>query len=302
MADPPEHLRPSGWTAWEKCPRSWARERIDGIVEPNGWESEVGTMAHAVLLGTGELPGLYNDPPERRTVERARQHAHTMATAPHPDRPPVTSVERGEITAADFKRKVWRSVLGDFEVEDPPEVDVVATELEVTWEEAGVPFMVHLDRAERLPALGPGITTIDFKTGKVPDRKYQGPYHRQVVIGSMAVAATMPEGPAQGGSLLYISQSETVAVDTSLAARTETLRAAVGVWEAITYACSQADTWLDFPPNVGPLCGWCPAAPECDAGRAFCRKAWSGNYKGVSMDAVGYRLVAEMDGIAPERF
>jgi hypothetical protein len=215
----------------------WARQNVAGIEDPNGWESEVGTMAHAVLLGAGELPGLYSDWPARRTVARARDHARAMWsaprqvppawTSPHPDRP-VTSIERGEITALEFKRNVWRSVLGAFEVEDPAEVDVVATELEVKWEEGGVPFSCHPDRVERLPALGPGLAVVDLKTGKVPLKKYQPPYHRQVVIGSMGVAATMPQGPAQQGSLLYIGQSETVPVDTSLKARTETLRAAQG--------------------------------------------------------------------------
>ena len=302
MAEAPEHLRPSTWTSWEHCPRSWAREHVAGIREPNGWESEVGTMAHAVLLGTGELPGLYCDAPERRTLERAQQHAHTMHTAPHPDRPPRTSIERGEIAERDFKAKTWRSVLGDFEVEEPSEVDVVATEVEIEWEEAGVPFQCHPDRIERLPALGPGLSVADLKTGKVPDKKYAAPHHRQVVIGAMAVAATMKEGPARQGNLLYVGQSETIPVDTSLKARTAVARAAVEVWEEINVACEQADTWLDFPVNVGPLCQWCPAAAECPEGRAFCRKAESGRYKGFSYDNPGSRLVAMADGTYPERF
>lgn len=298
MADRPKHLRPSSWTSFEKCPRSWARQHVDGIVDPSGWESEVGTMAHAILLGSGALPGLYNDPPPLRTLDRARQHAHTMATAPHPDRPAITSVDRGEITERDFKAKTWRSVLGDWEVEEPAEVDVVATEQEITWTEAGVPFMCHVDRVERKPA---GLTVIDLKTGKVPDKKYQAPYHRQVVIGAMGVEASIGE-PAEEGRLLYIGQSEVVPVDTSRKARAAVLGAAVDTWEAIGAQCDQADTWLDFTPNVGPLCGWCSAAAECDAGRAWCRKAQLGNYKGYSMDAIGYRLVAEADGTVPERF
>jgi RecB family exonuclease len=142
-----------------------------------------------------------------------------------------------------------------------------------------VPFSCHPDRVERLPALGPGLAVVDLKTGKVPLRKYQGPYRRQVVIGSMGVAATMAQGPAQQGSLLYIGQSETVPVDTSLKARTETLRDAQGTWEAITEACSSANVWQDFPPNVGPLCGFCPAAADCDAGTAYIRRAWSSGWK-----------------------
>lgn len=292
------HLSPSSWNTFDQCQRRWGRRYIDGITDPVGWEAEVGTFGHIVLDQLYQLPGF------DRTEDAAREMAGRLwAINPLP-----LSIIKGDITERLFIKKAWRSVSGDFEIEDPPSVEVHATEKAITWTESGIPFKVIVDRIDKKTIFDlPGLGVIDYKTGKVPDNKKdrgvrrRWPHERQVVIGAMGVAATI-KAPADRGALLYVGQSETLPVDTSLKARSAVLHDAAGVWGEMKAAVATADTWTDLEPTVGVLCNWCPAVIDCDAGRAYIRRAESGGWKSHYPDAPGAKAVAELDGTRPESF
>jgi putative RecB family exonuclease len=281
VATPPEHLSPSGWSLWQQCPRAWAAKYVDGIDPPVGWQAEVGTFAHEVLDRMMQRSRSYRTIPGARTLARK-----AWGTTP------TKSIARGEITEAEFKRRAWHAITGLWGLEEPAEVDVVATEREFNWREGDVPMKVIVDRIDRhgRDSLTPGLSVVDYKTGRLPKKKYSGPHKRQVTIGAMAVASQ--EGPlalAEAGVLLYLSADTSEGAPTGREARRAVSEQAHETWAEITGACANET----FEPRTGPLCAWCPIVADCPEGRSHVRWRLSRGY--VTEDAPGAKLVAALD-------
>lgn len=279
MATPPDHLSPSGWNLWDQCERQWAAHYLDGVTAPVGWQAEVGTFAHRVL----EIV-MGSDGPRETGYARSVARITWGAT-------PTESIARGEITEVEFKRRAWYAITGLWSLEDPAQVDVAATEREITWHEGDVPMKVIVDRVDRQPrgSFNPGLRVVDYKTGRLPAKKYQDKVKRQIAVGAMAVASQDPLAVAQAGSLLYVSADEAIHAPTTREARTETHRAAQETWAAINAACETGE----FAATTGPLCAYCPIVADCPEGRSHVRWRLSRGY--VAADAPGAKLVAALD-------
>lgn len=294
---PPDHLSPSGWNLYETCPRQWADRYIDGNKGTVGWEAEVGTFAHAVL------EWVMREKPANRTAGGARRragglwrgHVGMWGMDPETDEmyllPP--SVAHGEITEADFKAKAWHAILGLWELEDPTQADVVATEERIEWTEGDVPMVAVVDRVDRhgRDSLTPGLVVLDYKTGSYK-AKYQAKPKRQITIGALAVASQQgPLALAQAGSLLYVSADVPVAAPTDRSARQAVSGAAQGVWADIAQACAAEE----FPATTSALCGWCDCVADCREGQSHIRRAESGGWSWYRPDMPGAKVVAALD-------
>jgi hypothetical protein len=65
----------------------------------------------------------------------------------------------------EFKRRAWTGITGYFTIEDPAQVDVIATEQQMQADLAGAPIFGIVDRLERS---GDRVVVSDYKTGKAP--------------------------------------------------------------------------------------------------------------------------------------
>jgi putative RecB family exonuclease len=290
---PPDHFSATAWSLFEQCPRQWWDHYIRGTREPASAAMEIGTVAHKVLELLMERAKAY------RTIAAARHHAHWLWVAPEglwDDASEPTSITRAEITEEAFKRQAWRAITGLWELEDPSVVDVVATEERIEWTEGDVPMVAIVDRVDRhgRDSFTPGLSVVDYKTGKVPKPKFAGPSKRQITIGALAVAHR--EGKlavAPAGSLLYVGVDDPkpVAAPTDRKAREAVSEALQGAWADVLHACADET----FPATTSALCGWCSHVVACREGQAHIRRAESGGWSWYSEDIPAVKALAALD-------
>lgn len=250
-----ERLSPSSLDSWEKCPRSWKAERIDGEPPPPTFATEAGTFGHLILEHLMAL-----DPGER-TIEAAKATAAALwpEWATEDAYRSLNLDPKGELA---FKYAVWKGVAGYFGIEDPTAVhlgDGSARELALTAELGGAIVVGHVDRLDKAPL---GDVIVDYKFGKAPAKRYQGPKLRQIRLYAAMLVANGHE-LARRGSLMYVSEgvrvSELLTEDKIDAAVADVATA----WSEIGVAI-RTDS---FDPKPGPLCGWCPQVTSCHEGQ-----------------------------------
>lgn len=216
----------------------------------------LGTFVHLVLENLMQLPT------EERLIETARKVARSSWTEFSATSEWIGWVaETGFDDEQTFRRRGWASVCGYFQMENPCDVEVVATERFISATIEGVPVRGIVDRLDR-DVFG-NIIIVDYKTGKVPSPWFRGPKMQQLNIYAALVEEVDGVRPDEG-RLLFTSFSETVATDVT----------AESVWSAVEVL---KNTWTDihhaieddlFPAKVGPLCGWCPFVGDCAEGLA----------------------------------
>ena len=204
------------------------------------------------------LEKLMQEPVEDRTVDRAKKLARELwpKMENHPDYRGLELNERGGL---DFRINGWKAIEGLWELEDPREVKVAATEQDVRVEINGVPFRGIIDRVDETDE---GMVVTDYKSGKAPSKRFSSNYATQMLL--YAAALTELEGckPAKA-QLLYLGQRvvEVEVTDENLAEAADQLRT---TWLAIMESCITQV----FEATVGPLCGWCPFVAQCPEGTA----------------------------------
>ena len=248
----PRHLSPSSASTFRQCPQRWKFRYVDKLPDPPGEAAVAGTFAHRVLEELLEMA------PDERTLARAKSLAKQVWAE--------TSTERDFVALGldadgvfNFKWTAWRAIEGLWDLEDPKTVDVVATETEVSVEIGGVPFVGFIDRVE---AGEDGLVVSDYKSGRAPGRKFSESRLEQVLLYAAALAELHGKLPARA-RLMYLGQ------------RIDEIEVTAENIEEVTERL--ADTWVelqersatgDFPPQPGPLCGWCAFVRHCPEGLA----------------------------------
>jgi putative RecB family exonuclease len=218
-----------------------------------GVDAVIGTFAHRAL----EL--LMSAEPDKRTIRTARRAAkQAWAELQMNDEYQALGIELGSPEALEFRRRAWQAIRGYFEIEDPAEVEVVATEQYVEVEIAGVRLRGIIDRLDR--DVFDDLVVTDYKTGRVPDDRYRGPKLRQLNLYAAMVAEKVGERPTDG-RLLFTSFGEEIVTRLTEDSIDAALQVAFAAWEAIDRAMGSG-----FEPRPGPLCGWCPFVGECPEG------------------------------------
>ena len=256
-------LSPSSIDLWLQCPRKFYDEKYEGRSGGTGEAAVLGTFIHLVLERLMEL-----DPAER-TVKTAR--ALTLKTWPEflTSKDWTALVEQeGEsfdVDHTDFRRRAWTSVCGLFQIEDPSDVEVLATERFMKAEVEGVPVRGIIDRLDR-DVFGDLVVT-DYKTGKVPAPWFRSSAFRQLNLYAAMVEVVDGERPAEG-RLLYTSYGEVIGTTFTTESVSRAVEVVVNTWDEVA-ECEASGEW---PAKTGPLCGWCPFVAECPDGLAEVRK------------------------------
>lgn len=243
------------------CAAGYAFGKLVGEQTPDPFAATTqGTAAHSVL------EDLYGLPRGKRTRRKA---ANLLLSR-------VAQWRHGDLTAlADpvtrqlFIADVMGKYQGIFEIEDPREIDVAATEWHLQGiDVGGVPFAGYIDLTQHVTARGKtGLRVVDHKTGKVPDKhkieNYGDDHGDQIRLYTAALRQLVDE-PILEGRVYYtrFGKSRIIAVSDKRVAQTvgEFSRA----WDVHNDMVDQAM----FPTVTSPLCGWCPLVNLCPAAQA----------------------------------
>ena len=248
----PKHLSPTSASMFRQCPRRWKFRYVDRLPDPPGEAALAGTFAHRVLE---ELLGLE---PQERTMDRARACAKEVWSDMAVDED-FNALALDTDGIRNFKWTAWRAIEGLWDLEDPTTVEVVDTETEVSVEIGGVPFIGYIDRVD---AGSDGLVISDYKSGRAPGRRFFKDRLEQVLLYAAALAEMQGTLPARA-RLMYLGQRIDETQVTAENIRDVTQRLA-DTWEELL---QRSDTG-EFPPETGPLCGWCAFVRHCPEGLA----------------------------------
>lgn len=251
----PSGLSPSSISTYMKCPRRFREEKIYGQRSPGSVDSVLGTFVHLSM----EL--LMQRPAVERTIENWKRDAATAWAETLVDEDFIT-LQLGRSAQKDFRARALKSAHAYFGMEDPAEIDVVATEQKMDCVIDGVPLRGIVDRMERNP--DGELVVADYKNGKMPNLKFpdsMADKSRQMNIYAAMTKATMGEDPAYG-RLIFTAFGKEIRVPYSPSSIQATVDEAVAVWDNV-HASFKADDW---EPKTSPLCGWCPFLAKCPEG------------------------------------
>jgi len=251
----PTGLSPSSISTYMKCPRRFREEKIYGQRSPGSIDSVLGTFVHRSL----EL--LMDRPSAERTIENWKKDAVVAWGETLVDEDFIY-LNLGRSAQKDFRARALKSAHAYFGMEDPAEIDVVATEQKMDCVIGGVPLRGIVDRMER-NAKGE-LVVADYKNGKMPNMKFPDSMTdktRQMNIYAAMTEATADEKPAYG-RLIFTAFGKEILVPYTPSSIQATVDEAVGVWDEV-HASFKADDWA---PKTSALCGWCPFLAKCPEG------------------------------------
>lgn len=244
------------------CAASYAFGKLLGEQAPDPFAATTqGTTVHSVL------EELYKLPPGKRTRRRAANILLSLvAQWRHGDFPQLADPVTRQLFIADVMGKYQ----GIFDIEDPREIDVVATEWPLRGIEiGGVPFIGFVDLTQRVTARGKtGLRVVDLKTSnKIPDKRkieLYGDDHGDQIRLYAAGLRTVADEPVIEGRVYYTrhGKSRVIAVSDKRVAQT------VGEFTRAWGIHSDMVSAQMFPTKTGPLCGWCPLVNLCPAAQA----------------------------------
>ncbi|APX31745.1 hypothetical protein BH708_02330 [Brachybacterium sp. P6-10-X1] len=248
-------------TLSHNCAAGYAFGKLVGEQAPDPFAATTqGTSAHAVL------EDLYSLPRGRRTRRKAANILISrVAQWRHGELPALSDPVTRQLFLADVIGKYQ----GIFDIEDPREVDVAATEWalrDITV--GGVPFLGFVDLTQRVAARGKaGLRAVDHKTGRVPDKhkiERFGDDHGDQIRLYAAGLRQVTDEPLLEGRIYYTrhGKSRVVAVSNKRVAQT------VGEFSRAWDLHNEMAESRMFPTKVSPLCGWCPLVNLCPAAQA----------------------------------
>jgi len=267
----PDRLSPSGFSLWTECRRRWLYRYIGKLPDPAGRPALLGSFAHAIL----EI--LFQFPPDERTEPFAR-FASALAWKAFSEEdewkafgPPDPAELRM------FKWDAYNAVVAALKMEDAQNVDVISVEQK--FDDVvlgGAPFRGYVDRIDRIEG---GERIVDYKTGKVPPKKFRNDKLKQVILYAAAVRARTGKLPIVARLMFPVFATNlTITVTDKLADATvaefglawQQIRSALAIGEANVGRVAAGETPVSidtaFPTNPKMLCGWCPYLAECDDG------------------------------------
>jgi putative RecB family exonuclease len=275
----PSGLSPSSTELWDQCPRRFEKEKIEKRATGSGIEAVTGTYVHRGLEILLALP------PEKRT-QAAAYAAIREAWPETEESDDFKGLALSDEDTMQLRRGAMASMRSYFMIENPAEVNVVATERKLEAEIGGVPFRGIIDRLDR-DHFGDYVVT-DYKNGKVPIPRFQGPKMRQLNFYGAMVEVVDGILPVEG-RLVFTAHAKEITTPITRRTVDAAIQFAVNTWDEV----KQSFETDNFAPKTGPLCGWCPFASECPEGMADLRERRAN--KKLKKTAPNYDLAAPLE-------
>lgn len=241
-----EHLRrealsPSSALAIERCPARWAAELTVPRPEDPYGAAELGTAAHAALEALLRLP------PAQRRPEAAWEAVVAQA-------PQVPVADLGM-----WHKEVWGRIAGLWQIAEPANLNVLATEAHIQANVEGIPLHGYVDLAVGTPG---GVVVVDHKTGRPKGEGRWPGYADQIRVYALLWEQAHGEAPA-GGELWFTRWGVGVAVDLSAQAKQRTVALARRSWGTLAASLREGR----FATQPSGLCCWCPLVGSCPAAK-----------------------------------
>ncbi len=252
VAELPAYLSPSSASSFDGCPRRWKFKYVDRLPEPSGEAALVGSFAHLVLEHLCQL-----QQPER-TLDAAKGLARSLWEGFEAE-DDYKSLELASDDSRAFRWNAWQCIAGLWTLEDPANVEVVATEEKVRTTLGNVPFVGIIDRVDQV---NDELVVTDYKSGTLPGIRWRDDKILQVMLYAAALYEEMGEMP-RSARLIYLKQS-IVDVPVTQVKIDEAVGRLSTTWSNLSTACESDE----FEARPGVLCGWCPFAADCPEGRA----------------------------------
>src|SRR5579872_6591386 len=246
----PSTLTPSKISAFTSCPLSFRFSVVDRLPEITSIHAVRGTLVHRALqlLFDEHAAGSRDRPTAEACLARAFDELSSTDE--------FVDLQLSEAGHEELQREA--SVLVDryFELEDPDQVDVAATELDLSAEVSGMTLRGIIDRLDR--CAGGGLAVVDYKTGRAPRLEHSRSRLSSLQLYAFLCELVTGERPAVV-RLMYLRDRVVVSADTTDQSLRGVHQRARAVWTAIERACERTD----FRPNPSPLCKWCSFQAYC---------------------------------------
>lgn len=231
---------PSSFDALESCPARWVADRVYRGPADAFSPAVVGSGAHKVL----EL--FYAADPAERTDEFFHECLYSVA-----NNPKVNDSQR-----ADWREEVYQASKSIFKIEDPAEINVLGTEIQLkNVDVGGVPFNGFVDRLRDNNGL---VYVEDYKTSQKMQNPFFGDSHGDQQRLYIHALRNMGYDIA-GANLLYTRIGKIKKVNTSKSAMRDVLQRFQAAWDGLNQAVDNQS----FATSPSPLCGWCPLVNVC---------------------------------------
>lgn len=250
-----ERISYSKLSTYKQCPKRWKYTYIlDRVLIQPSYALVAGSFVHLCL------EEFYKLEPAERTVEGLRLLAKIVFDTFSEEDEEYKLLSFTDEDVLKFKHYCWEFLLGIWELENPHEVDVVATEQEVSVDFDGVTFYGIIDRLERVNGK---LYVSDYKSGKPPQKRYRKDKLVQIILYAAAIEKVMNERPEKA-RLLFLG-NEIISIRPTDFLIDQELKNLREVWDKLIYSIENDD----FKAQTGPLCGWCPHADICEEGQKY---------------------------------
>ncbi len=253
---------PSSSATFEQCPKQWYFKYIAKLPDPKGEDAVLGTFTHSVL----EL--LLQEPANNRTKDKAREIAREIWPEVEDD-PDFLALGLSDIEALSFRKRSWIAIEGLWELEQPEDVVVDSTELEVKVEINSIPFRGFIDRVEKEDD---GLVITDYKSGKAPSRRFEDDKLQQVLLYAAALEQLGGFRPIRARLLFLNNRNASnsqnrriVEVEVTEKNLTKAAEKFEHNWVELNAAC--ASETFHAKPQI--LCKWCSFLQSCSQGQKW---------------------------------
>jgi len=248
----PAALSPSRLSDFQTCPRRYQYASVERLPQPSTYATAKGRFVHYIF------EHLFLLEPTERTVENARSFVE--AATEEILTPDVREeIPLNEDKLATLVREADEIVSRYFQMEDPSHVTSEGVELRFGVTVEGAPLLGIVDRLDREE--NGELTIVDYKTGKVPDRRYDAQTFANTELYAALCAAERGEQPTYI-RLLYVAHGTSLERPVSDIVVRARARAAADAWGKITRYYDDGD----FPATPSPrACRFCSFRDVCRA-------------------------------------
>ena len=260
-----EHISafsPSSSSTFQQCPKQWYFKYIAKLPDPKGIDAVLGTFTHSVL----EL--LLQESGNNRTKDKAKVIAREIWPEVEED-PDFIALNLSDTEALEFRKRSWIAIEGLWDLEEPQDVLVDSTELEVKVDIKNIPFRGYIDRVEKEDD---GLVITDYKSGKAPNKRFEDGKLQQVLLYAAALEQLDGTRP-QRARLLFLNNRnrsnpqnrrivQVEVTETNLMQATTKFER---TWEDLNTACATGT--FHAKPQI--LCKWCSFLQNCPQGQQW---------------------------------
>lgn len=243
----PAYLSPSSIGTFQQCPLRFKYSRIDKLPEPPTIHTMLGNFVHEIL------EDLYSVEPDKRTLQVARALAREKWDSKF-----QYETKTLDIDDHDFRWKAWWCVENLWKYETPSETNLESVEFEINGSVSGVTIKGFVDRFRRDE--NNQIVIEDYKTGKIPNPKYEDDKFQQLYIYAVMLEE-LGIGQVSEVRLMYLAGPKILSREATLHQKKKTIQTLVETKRAVDEYCETEE----FPAKPGVLCNWCTFKKICPA-------------------------------------